>query len=34
VHPLLLPIGIVENDQHMVEVLEQVVALLNNLFLD
>ena len=33
-HPLLLPIGIVENDQHVVEVLEQLVALLEDLFLD
>jgi hypothetical protein len=34
VHPLLLPLGIVEDDQHMVEVLEQLVALLDDLLLD
>ena len=34
VHPLLLPLGIVEDDQHVVEVLEQLVALLEDLFLD
>jgi hypothetical protein len=34
VHPLLRPLGVVEDDQHVVVVLEQLVALLNNLFLD